>query len=139
MVVNQGERADLRLQGGHDAMIAERAHLWPDPAVLGAFAGQLSNGEARRLEMELPGFVTEPWPLSARHRSGAHPVPVDEFIVQVSGRTGRTAEETRTGTGAVLAVLRERLGEDGYRHLLAQLPPPTCSWCGRQADQLRSS
>jgi uncharacterized protein (DUF2267 family) len=91
-------------------------------AVLEAFAGQLSNGEARRLAMELPDSLAEPWTLSATHRKGAHPVPVEEFIRQVSGRTGLTADETRTGTGAVLDVLRDRLGEDGYRHLVGQLP-----------------
>jgi uncharacterized protein (DUF2267 family) len=91
-------------------------------AVLEALAGQLSKGEARRLAMEFPDFVGEPWPLSAKHRSGAHPVPVAEFVRQVSGRTGLTAEETRTGTGAVLDVLREWLGQDGYRHLIGQLP-----------------
>jgi uncharacterized protein (DUF2267 family) len=60
-------------------------------AVLEALAGQLSNGEARRLAMEFPDFVAEPWPLSAKRRTGAHPVPVEEFVRQVSGRTGLTA------------------------------------------------
>lgn len=90
--------------------------------MLEAFAAQLSNGEARRLAMEFPDFVAEPWPLSAKRRTGAHPVPVEEFVRQVSGRTGLTAGETRTGTGAVLATLRARLDEDGYRHLVGQLP-----------------
>ncbi len=49
-------------------------------------------------------------------------MPVEEFVRRVSGRTGLTADETRTGTGAVLDVLRERLGEDGYGHLVGQLP-----------------
>lgn len=108
--------------------VAERSGLSREEAadltraVLEAFAGQLSNGEARRLAMEFPDSVAEPWPLSATHRKGAHPVPVEEFVRQVSGRTGLTAEETRTGTGAVLDVLRQRLGEDAYRHLVGQLP-----------------
>jgi uncharacterized protein (DUF2267 family) len=108
--------------------VAERSGLSREEAadltraVLEAFAGQLSNGEARRLAMEFPDFVAEPWPLSAKRRTGAHPVPVEEFVRQVSGRTGLTTAETRTGTGAVLDVLRERVGEDGYRHLVGQLP-----------------
>jgi uncharacterized protein (DUF2267 family) len=108
--------------------IAERSGLSREEAadlaraVLEAVAGQLSNGEARRLAMEFPDSVAEPWPLSAKHRTGAHPVPVEEFIRRVSGRTGLTADETRTGTGAVLEVLRERLGEDGFGHLVGQLP-----------------
>lgn len=91
-------------------------------AVLEALAGQLSSGEARRLAMEFPDYVGERWPLSAKRRKGAHPVPVAEFVRQVSGRTGLTVEETRSGTGAVLEALRERVGEDGYRHLIGQLP-----------------
>jgi uncharacterized protein (DUF2267 family) len=108
--------------------VAERSGLSREEAadltraVLEAFAGQLSNGEARRLTTEFPDFVAEPWPLSAKRRTSAHPVPVEEFVRQVSGRTGLTAGETRTGTGAVLDVLRERVGEDGYRHLVGQLP-----------------
>src|SRR5258708_19155358 len=102
-------------------------------AVLEAFAGQLSNGEARRLAMEFPDYVGKPWPLSAKHRKGAHPVPVEEFVRQVSRRTGLTVEETRTGTGAVLETLRERLGEDAYRHLIGQLPAayPELAQCPR--------
>jgi uncharacterized protein (DUF2267 family) len=108
--------------------VAERSGLSREEAadltraVLGALAGQLSNGEAGRLAMKCPDFVAEPWPLSAKRRTGAHPVPVEEFVRQVSGRTGLTAGETRTGTEAVLDVLRERVGEDGYRHLVGQLP-----------------
>ena len=108
--------------------VAERSGLSREEAadltraVLEAFAGQLSNGEARRLAMEFPDSVAEPWPLSARHRTGAHPVPVEEFVRKVSGRTGLTAEETRSGTGAVLVTFREQLGEDAYRHLVGQLP-----------------
>jgi uncharacterized protein (DUF2267 family) len=108
--------------------VAERSGLSREEAgdltraALEAFAGQLSDGEARRLAMEFPDSVAEPWPLSAKHRTGGHPVPVEEFVRQVSGRTGLTTEETRTGTGAVLDVLRERLGEDAYRHLVGQLP-----------------
>jgi len=108
--------------------VAERSGLSREEAadltraVLEALAGQLSKGEAMRLAMELPDSVAGPWPLPAKHRKGAHPVPVEQFIRQVSGHTGLTADETRTGTGAVLDVLRERLGEDGYRHLVGQLP-----------------
>lgn len=33
-------------------------------------------------------------------------------------RTGLTEDETRAGTGAVLAALREALGEDDYGHIV---------------------
>jgi len=91
-------------------------------AVLEGLAGQLSEGEARRLATEFPGSLAEPGPAARRRRKGAHPVGVDDFIRQVSERTGLTGGETRTGTGAVLAALRQTLSEDDYRHLTGQLP-----------------
>ena len=89
-------------------------------AVLEAIAGQLSDGEARRLAEELPG-AGEQWQ-PRRHRPEARPVPLDEFITQVSRHTGLTEAEARAGTAAVLATLREGLSEDRYRHLTGQLP-----------------
>jgi uncharacterized protein (DUF2267 family) len=57
-----------------------------------------------------------------RRKKGAHPAGVDDFIRQVSEHTGLTDEDARAGTGAVLAVLREALGEEEYGHLVGQLP-----------------
>jgi uncharacterized protein (DUF2267 family) len=92
-------------------------------AVVEGLFGQVSDGEATRLAAELPAALADSRPAAPqRRRKGAHPVAVDDFIRQVSGRTGLTEDETRTGTGAVLATLREALGEDGYRHLTGQLP-----------------
>lgn len=89
-------------------------------AVLEAIAGQLSDGEARRLAAELPG-AGEQWQ-PRRHRTEAKPVRLDEFITQVSQHTGLTDAEARAGSAAVLAALRDQLSEDRYRHLLGQLP-----------------
>ena len=85
-------------------------------AVLEATAGQLSDGEARRLAAELPG-AGEQWQ-PRRHR----PVRLDEFITQVSRHTGLTEAEARAGTAAVRAALRQGLSEDRYRYLIGQLP-----------------
>ena len=89
-------------------------------AVLEAIAGQLSDGEARRLAAELPG-AGEQWQ-PRRHRPEARPVRLDEFITQVSRHTGLTEAEARAGTAALLAALRQGLSEDRYRHLVGQLP-----------------
>lgn len=89
-------------------------------AVLEAIAGQLSDGEARRLAAELPG-AGEQWQ-PRRHRTEAQPVRLDEFITQVSQHTGLTDAESRAGSAAVLAALRDELSGDRYRHLLGQLP-----------------
>jgi uncharacterized protein (DUF2267 family) len=91
-------------------------------AVLEGLADQLSEGEARRLATDLPDPLAEQLQAPRRRRKGAHPVGVDDFIRQVSERTGLTDEDARAGTGAVLAALREALSEEDYRHLIGQLP-----------------
>ena len=89
-------------------------------AVLEGLADQLSDGEARRLAADLPESLAEQVP--RRRRKGAHPVPVDDFVRQLSEHAGLTEDEARSGAGAVLAALREALSEDDYRHLVGQLP-----------------
>ena len=90
-------------------------------AALEGLADQLSEGEARRLAADLPG-LTEQLQARRRRKKEAHPVRLRDFIRQVSERTGLTDEEARAGAGAVLAVLREGLSEEEYRHLTGQLP-----------------
>jgi uncharacterized protein (DUF2267 family) len=90
-------------------------------AVLEGLADQLSDGEVRRLAADLP-VLPEQAQAPRRRRQGAHPVRLLEFIRHLSKRTGLTDGEASAGTGAVLAVLRQVLGADGYRHLMAQLP-----------------
>jgi uncharacterized protein (DUF2267 family) len=91
-------------------------------AVLEGLADQLSVGEARRLADDLPGALAEQVQVPRRRRQGAHPVGVDDFVRQLSERAGLTEEEARTGAGAVLAALRDALSEEGYQHLVGQLP-----------------
>jgi uncharacterized protein (DUF2267 family) len=91
-------------------------------AVLGGLAGQLSEGEARRLTLDLPDPMTEQFRAPRRRRHGAHPIDITEFIRQVAERTGLTEDEARAGTGAVLAALRDMVSEDDYGHLIGQLP-----------------
>jgi uncharacterized protein (DUF2267 family) len=114
-------------QKGLARAVAERAGLSREEAadvtraVLERLADQLSEGEARRLALDVPDLADQLQ--TARRRSKeAHPVKVHDFIRQVSERTGLTEEEARAGAGAVLATLREALGEEEYRHLTGQLP-----------------
>jgi uncharacterized protein (DUF2267 family) len=115
-------------QKGLVRAVAERTRLSREEsaditrAVLEGLAAQLSEGEARRLAADLPDPLAEQLPAPRRRRKGAHPVGVNDFIRQLSGRTGLTDEDARAGTGAVLASLREALGEEEYRHLIGQLP-----------------
>jgi uncharacterized protein (DUF2267 family) len=90
-------------------------------AVLAGLGDQLSDGEARRLAADLPGLA-EQVTVRRRRRTEAHPVRLTEFVRQVSQRTGMTEDDARAGAAAVLAVLRDELGQDGYRHLTGQLP-----------------
>jgi uncharacterized protein (DUF2267 family) len=107
--------------------VAERTRLSREEsaditwAVLEGLADQLSEGEARRLAADLPDLAKQ---LQARRRrkKEAHPVRLRDFVTQVSERTGLTDEEARAGAGAVLAVLRDALSEEEYRHLTGQLP-----------------
>ena len=91
-------------------------------AVLQGLAGQLSEGEARRLAADLPDPLAEQVRLPRQRKKEAHPAGVEDFIRRVSQRTGLTIEEARTGTGAVLAALREAMSEENYGHLTGQLP-----------------
>jgi uncharacterized protein (DUF2267 family) len=90
-------------------------------AVLEGLGDQLSDGEARRLAADLPDLA-EQVQVRRRRKKEARPIRLVLFIRQVSQRTGVTDDDARAGTGAVLAVLREALGEEEYRHLTGQLP-----------------
>lgn len=90
-------------------------------AVLEGLGDQLSDGEARRLAADLPDLAGQVQ-VRRRRRKEAHPIRLIDFIRKVSQRTGVTEDDARAGAAAVLAVLRETLGEEGYRHLTGQLP-----------------
>lgn len=91
-------------------------------AVVEGLAGQLSEGEAKRLAADLPDQLAEQLQAPRRRRQGAHPVAADEFIRKMSERTALTSDDARAGTGAVLATLREAFSADDFRHLVEQLP-----------------
>jgi len=91
-------------------------------AVLEGLADQLSDGEARRLAADLPQELAQQVQLPRRRRKGAHPVGVDDFVLQLSEHAGLTVEDARAGAGAVLAALRDALSQENYRHLVGQLP-----------------
>ncbi len=91
-------------------------------AVLAGLAGQLSEGEAKRLADDLPDQLAGQLQAPRRRRQGAHPVAAEEFIRQMSERTALTSDDARAGTGAVLAALRDEFSAEDFRHLVAQLP-----------------
>jgi uncharacterized protein (DUF2267 family) len=91
-------------------------------AVLEGLAAQLSEGEAKHLAVDLPEQLGGELDPARRRRQGAHPVPVLDFIRQISAHTGLPENEARVGTAAVLAVLSESLSAADYGHLMGQLP-----------------
>ena len=114
-------------QKGLARAVAKRAGLSREEsadvtrAVLERLADQLSEGEARRLALDVPDLADQ-LQMARRRSKEAHPVKVHDFVRQVSERTGLTEEEARAGAGAVLGTLRDALGEEEYRHLTGQLP-----------------
>ncbi len=114
-------------QKGLARAVAERTGLSREEsadvarAVLERLTDQLSEGEARRLALDVPDLADQ-LQMARRRSKEAHPVKVHDFIRQVSERTGLTEEEARAGAGAVLGTLREALGEEEYLHLTGQLP-----------------
>jgi uncharacterized protein (DUF2267 family) len=91
-------------------------------AVLEGLQAQLSEGEAKRLSAALPEQLVEQVKQPRRHGKEARTVGVDDFTRQLSERIWLKEDEARRGVGAVLAVLRDALDEEEYRHLLGQLP-----------------
>jgi uncharacterized protein (DUF2267 family) len=91
-------------------------------AVLEGVSDQLSDGEARHLAVEVSEPLAAELAARPRHRTEAHPVSVDDFVRQVSARTGQPDREARAGVGAVLATMRQTLSDEDYGHLMGQLP-----------------
>jgi uncharacterized protein (DUF2267 family) len=107
------------------AAVAEQAGLSREEAAdltratLEALGRQLSGGEARDLALDLPSGLADSLP---RRVGGAHPVPLREFIHQVSARTGLNEAEATRGTRAVLATLDRAVDSPHVQHALTQLP-----------------
>ncbi len=114
-------------QKGFFRAVAERTGLSREEAAdttraaLEGLGDQLSDGEARRLAADLPDLA-EQVQVRRRRKKEAHPIRLADFIRQLSERTGMSEDDARAGAAAVLAVLREALGEGGFRHLTGQLP-----------------
>jgi uncharacterized protein (DUF2267 family) len=107
------------------AAVAERTGLSKEEAgdlaraTLEALASQISGGEIQKLAQTLPDWLVARVP---RHDRSAHPMPVTQFVKEISGRTRLTEEETRRGVGAVLAVLRETVDRTHLDHAMSLLP-----------------
>ena len=107
------------------ATVAERAGLSKEEvadltrATLEALAGQISGGELQKLASALPDWLVPHLP---QHNGQSHPKQLNEFVRELSRRTGLNEEETRRGVKEVLTVLRESIDPTHLDHALSQLP-----------------
>jgi uncharacterized protein (DUF2267 family) len=104
--------------------VAERANLSREEAAdltratLSTLADRLSNGEARHLALYLPQSLKDSVvPQDKVHRFGSK-----DFVDRVSSRTGLNTREAEQGIRAVMATLREVVGDEVFSHVLSQLP-----------------
>jgi uncharacterized protein (DUF2267 family) len=109
--------------------LAERTGLDRDQArlaaeaVLEALAIRLSAGEIDDIEPSIPPEL-RPALVRGRVRGGtrANPLPFEEFIDMIARREGVTSAQATEHARAVLAVLREAVGEKEFRDMKEQLP-----------------
>jgi uncharacterized protein (DUF2267 family) len=109
--------------------VAERAGLDDDRAraatavVLETLAERIAGGEVDDLVSRLPVELHEPLK-RGRARTGdpATRMSLDKFLARVAEREGTNTFEAREHTRAVLATLREAVGDDEFFDVSAELP-----------------
>jgi uncharacterized protein (DUF2267 family) len=107
------------------AAVADRAGLSKEEAAdliratLDELGKQLSAGEVRELAADLPEGLASHLP---QRKGGAHPVPLSDFVRQLSQRTGLKPEEVTRGVRAILTTLGQEQGSTHLEHALSQLP-----------------
>ena len=113
-------------------------------AVVQGLAGQLSEGEARRLAGDLPESLADQLPVERRRRQGAHPVDVATFISELSTSSASCLRTTRAwptqradrqaaqrsgepvcGTGAPQTAVPRRLLTQAMMTLIPSAPAGT--------------
>ncbi|WP_433610368.1 DUF2267 domain-containing protein [Dactylosporangium sp. CA-139114] len=108
------------------AVVADQAVLAKEEAAdliratLEEVGKQLSGGELRELAIDLPQDLAANLP--PRHGGGAHPVPLADFVRELSRRTGLKKDEVTRGVRAVLSTLSQEIDGAHLRHALSQLP-----------------
>ncbi len=107
------------------AAVAEQAGLAKEEAAdliratLEALGKQLSGCEVRELAVDLPEGLASHLP---QRKGGARPVPLSDFVRQLSQRTGLKEDEVTRGVRAFLTTLGREPGSTHLQHALSQLP-----------------
>jgi uncharacterized protein (DUF2267 family) len=91
--------------------------------VLETLAERIAGGEVDDLVSRLPVELHEPLK-RGRARTGdrATRMSLEQFLARVAEREGVTPAEARVHTRAVLATLREAVGDDEFFDIQAELP-----------------
>jgi uncharacterized protein (DUF2267 family) len=111
------------------ARVAGRARVKPhealraSEAVLEALAGRLSGGQVDDIAARVPAAF---WPPLTRGKAqsqhAARSLEVEEFLRAAAERERITAEQAWEHARAVLATLREAIGQAEFAAVAAQLP-----------------
>jgi uncharacterized protein (DUF2267 family) len=92
-------------------------------AVLTTLAERISGGEVEDLISRLPVELHPPLQRGNELSNGvARRMSLDEFVRRIAEREGVTPDEAREHARAVIATLREAVGEDEFLDVTAQLP-----------------
>ena len=109
--------------------VARRARLQPHEAasaiaaVLEALADRISGGQVDDLITRLPTALEPPLRRGkAQSNAAARPLSLEEFVEGIAEREGVTPAEAKQHSRAVLATLREAVGEKEFDDVKAQLP-----------------
>jgi uncharacterized protein (DUF2267 family) len=108
------ERADLDLEGARRAT----------DAVLETLAERIAGGEVRDLMAHLPIELHDPLRRGSERNGGrAQRMSSERFMALIAGREGVTPDVARRHARAVVAALREAVGDDELFDVTVQLPP----------------
>jgi uncharacterized protein (DUF2267 family) len=103
---------------GLDRRRAQRAA----EAVLEALAYRITAGQVEDLERRLPAELQSALERGKAERRPARPLSLDTFLALIADRGGVDRGQAAEHARAVLAVLREAVGEDEFHDTTEQLP-----------------
>jgi uncharacterized protein (DUF2267 family) len=103
---------------GLDRRRAQRAA----EAVLEALAYRITAGQVEDLERRLPAELQSALERGKAERRPARPLSLDTFLALIADREGVDRGQAAEHARAVLAVLREAVGEDEFHDTTEQLP-----------------
>jgi uncharacterized protein (DUF2267 family) len=132
LLVDDGAGGDAGAPGSADDFfdrVARRASLDRETArrateaVLETLAIRISGGEVDDLIKRLPPELHAPLERGrSQHGELAEPIPLKQFLMAVAEREGASRAEAGMHARAVLATLREAVGDQELEDVLSQLP-----------------